>query len=79
MAVEYIGNNGPDGMSFGSGTSEKISFFGVTPIDQEAANTAVTTSVTTTATTTQLASTVADIITLVNAINTNLSNYGLTA
>lgn len=35
MAVEYIGNNGPDGMSFGSAITEKISFFGVTPVVQQ--------------------------------------------
>ncbi len=34
MAVEYIGSNGPDGMSFGLSTSELISFYGVTPIAQ---------------------------------------------
>lgn len=34
MAVEYIGSNGPDGMSFGLSTSELISFYGVTPIVQ---------------------------------------------
>jgi hypothetical protein len=35
MAVEYIGNNGVDGMSFGSAITEKISFFGVTPVVQQ--------------------------------------------
>jgi hypothetical protein len=35
MAVgEYIGNGNPDGTSLGSSTSEKISFYGVTPIAQ---------------------------------------------
>ena len=34
MAVEYIGGNAPDGMSFGVSTTEKISFYGVTPIVQ---------------------------------------------
>lgn len=34
MAVEYIGTNSPDGASFGSGITEKISFFGETPIAQ---------------------------------------------
>lgn len=76
---EYIGDGRPDGTIIGRTSTEKVGFFGTAPIDQEAANTAVTTSVTTTATTTQLASTVADLVTLVNAINTNLSNYGLTA
>ncbi len=38
MAVgEYYGNGNPDGSSFGSSTSEKISFYGVTPIVQRTA------------------------------------------
>ena len=36
MAVEYIGNNGGDGMCIGLTTSEKVAFFGTTPVDQEA-------------------------------------------
>jgi len=32
MAVQYIGANGSDGMSFGSSATEKISFFGATPV-----------------------------------------------
>lgn len=34
MGVEYIGRNGSDGMSLGSGITEKISFYGVTPVVQ---------------------------------------------
>jgi hypothetical protein len=36
MGVEYIGRNGPDGMSLGSGITELISFYGVTPTAQRA-------------------------------------------
>lgn len=32
--IEYIGTNQPDGMSFGKSITEKISFYGVTPVDQ---------------------------------------------
>jgi hypothetical protein len=35
MGVHYIGNNNPDGMSFGSSTSEKVSVHGVTPVVQQ--------------------------------------------
>lgn len=35
MAVYYIGDNNPDGMSLGLDTSEKISFYGVTPVAQQ--------------------------------------------
>lgn len=37
MAVNYLGDNGPDGMSVGLGITEKISFYGVTPVAQRAA------------------------------------------
>lgn len=37
MAVNYIGDNAPDGMSLGLSTTEKISFYGVTPVAQRAA------------------------------------------
>jgi hypothetical protein len=36
MAVEYIGKGAPDGTSLGSSSSEKISFYGVTPVVQPA-------------------------------------------
>lgn len=34
MAVYYVGDNGEDGMSFGSAITKKISLYGVTPIVQ---------------------------------------------
>jgi hypothetical protein len=35
MAIgEYLGNGNPDGSSFGSSATEKISFYGVTPVAQ---------------------------------------------
>lgn len=34
MAVHYLGDNGPDGMCLGTGTSEKIAFYGSTPTAQ---------------------------------------------
>lgn len=37
MSVYYVGDNGPDGASLGTGISEKISFYGTTPISQRAA------------------------------------------
>lgn len=37
MAVFYIGDNGPDGASLGTGATEKISFYGATPATQRAA------------------------------------------
>ena len=34
MAVYYVGDNGPDGMSFGLSATELISFYGATPVAQ---------------------------------------------
>lgn len=36
MAVNYIGDNGPDGVSLGTGITEKVALYGVTPISQRA-------------------------------------------
>lgn len=79
MAIEYIGTNQPDGACLGLTSDEKIGFFGTTPADQPASanEAAVTTSVTTTATTTNLASTVSDIVTLLNQVRTDLVELGL--
>ena len=68
MAVRYLGDNSPDGTSFGLSATEKISFHNSTPIAQ--ATVAATT--TTTATTTALQ-------TDVDAIRTALQNLGLIA
>lgn len=32
MAVEYIGRNSPDGMCIGLSSSEKVAFYGGTPV-----------------------------------------------
>jgi hypothetical protein len=36
MAVNYVGDNGPDGVGLGTGISEKIAFYGTTAISQRA-------------------------------------------
>lgn len=48
MAVEYIGGNGPDGMCFGSSSTEKIAFFGATPVAQQSVTAPATTATTAT-------------------------------
>lgn len=45
--VNFLGDNGPDGMTMGTSATEKISFFGATPVIQQA----VTVNTTATATT----------------------------
>lgn len=46
MAVDYLGKNNPDGMSFGSATTEKISFYGITPVAQRSGSTQAAVSTT---------------------------------
>lgn len=66
MAVEYLGNGGDDGTCVVKSATEKLGFFGATPIVQ--ATVAATT--TTTATTTALQ-------TDIDALRTALQNLGL--
>lgn len=92
MAVTYIGNNSPDGSSFGLDTTEKISFYGVTTVVQPTgsgqaavATTTLTTASTTSspagyATTTQandVATVAAACRTLVNQLRSDLVTLGL--
>lgn len=80
MAVEYIGQGGPDGTSVGSSATEKVSVYGVTPVVQAATLTAVTTTASTTTTPYGYTSTQADaIVTAVNAIIVALENFGICA
>lgn len=46
MAVLYLGDNAPDGTSIGLSITEKISFYGVTPIVQRSAAVQATVTVT---------------------------------
>ena len=61
MGVEYIGNGNPSGTSVAKATTEKLSFYGVTPVVQPSGATqaAASTSTITTA-----------------AITTTTNNYG---
>lgn len=46
MAVEVIGNGGPDGVTLGSSATEKVSLFGETPVVQQTFTSTTTTTVT---------------------------------
>lgn len=65
MAKEIIGNGNTDGSSFGSAVTEKISFFGVTPVVQQSAIADATDAATA--------------ITKLNAVILALETYGLLA
>ena len=47
MAVQYLGDNGPDGMCVGLSATEKVAFFGATPVVQQAMTAVATTTATT--------------------------------
>ena len=64
-AGEVIGNGNPDGSTFGASITEKISFFGVTPVVQQA--------------TIADATDAATAITQLNAVIAVLDAFGLTA
>ena len=65
MAVHYIGTNSSDGSCLGKTSSDKVAFFGTTPIDQEAAIADATDAATA--------------ITQLNSVIGVLENYGLIA
>lgn len=65
MAVYYVGDNGPDGITIGTSATEKVSFYGATPVVQQATAPAGTDAATTQ--------------TLANALKLALDNLGLTA
>jgi len=84
MAVEYIGHNNDDGMSFGLSSSQPISFYGATPTARQTlANAAVATTVAISTTTTKWGfstSTQANaLVALVNEIRAALVTAGLLA
>lgn len=42
MAVNYVGDNGPDGVCVGTGATELVGFHGATPSDQRAVSSLAT-------------------------------------
>ena len=46
MAVHYLGDNAPDGTVLGKSSSEKIGFFGATPVVQQSVTAPATTATT---------------------------------
>ena len=67
MAVEYIGGNGPDGMCLGLSATEKVGFFGATPVVQVAMTEVGTATATTTLNETKI-----------NRVIAGLASLGLT-
>ncbi len=81
MGVRYLGDYAPDGQCLGRAATDKIGFYGATPVVRgSVSDTAITTAAITTTTnnygfanTTQLT----DLCTIVNEIRTALTNMGL--
>lgn len=69
MTVHYLGDNSPDGVVLGTATTEKIGFYGGTPIDQPAITAVGTTTETTALNETKIDRLYAALISL-NLINT---------
>jgi len=71
MAIDYLGDNGPDGMSVGLDATEKVSLYGVTPIEQRSGATQATSLVGTASSadvTTELKAAVIEIMNTLTAV-----------
>lgn len=79
MAVKELSDGGTDGTRLGQNASDKVSFFGATPVAQQSAITACTATTTTTTTTGALTTDVDDLRRAVNDLITALQNVGITA
>jgi UDP-N-acetyl-D-mannosaminuronic acid transferase (WecB/TagA/CpsF family) len=77
----YIGDGNPDGSIFGATSTEKISFYGATPVVRRTKATSVTTTGASSTTNAYGYTTAAQadaIVTAINAIIVNLTDLGLT-
>lgn len=76
-----VGDGNPDGIALGASASEKVGFYGVTPVIQASTTTApVSTAATSTSPYGFATSTQADaIVTWVRAVDTALKNIGIIA
>lgn len=79
MAVLHRSDANPDGTTFGQSATDKVSFYGVTPVVQPtgAGQAAVTNTTTTTSTTTALTTDLDSVRTLLLSIRTALVNTGI--
>lgn len=82
MTIKQLSDGNPDGTVLGQSSTDKISFFGATPVVRQSNITAVTTTASTTTTLAAGYTTTAQadaIVTAINSIITALDNLGLTA
>lgn len=79
MSVKQIHDGGPDGIKIGGSASDKIGFFGVTPVAQQATIADATNTTTTTSTTTALTTDLDSLRAKFNTLLGYLENLGLLA
>lgn len=79
MAVKNLTDGAPDGAYVGQNASDKVGFFGTTPVAQQAVITAATNTTTTTSTTTALTVDLDNCRDKLNEVITALKNLGLVA
>lgn len=82
MTVQYLGNNNPDGTSFGQNSLSEISLYGKTPVAQQTAPTVVASidpTVSSSALVASLQSIAVYAASQVNRIILHLSNLGVYA
>ena len=79
MAVKYLDDGAPDGCCIGLSATEKVAFFGATPVAQQANIADATNTTTTTATTTALQTDLDSLRSKFNTLLGYLENLGLLA
>lgn len=77
MAVRELSNGDPDGTRLGQSTTDKVAFFGATPVVKQTGAAAATNTTTGTSTTTALTTDLDALRSLVNTMRTALVNLGL--
>ena len=77
MAVNFLGDNNPDGSTLGLDATELVSFYGATPVVQPASASQGVVSGSATATTTVLREQLDETIVLVNQLRAELVTLGL--
>ena len=77
--VQYIGDGAPEGTCVGLSATEKVSFFGATPVVQRTLITAATNTTTTTSTTGALTTDLDNVRDKLNEVITALKDLGLVA
>lgn len=68
MAIQELSDGGPEGTRVGSSSSEKVAFWGKTPVAQQASLTAATAGMT-----------APDLVPIINGIITRLEVVGIVA